>query len=174
MVVDGDGIFGWLRKLFTPPDLEKELQDALAVLYSADKWCKTVVDTVSDKGITVKFQAGELKNSTLATTEITNSTATVTVDIGKVHRAHDNLIPVLAHEIFHISQAHLDRGVDSFCSIVQRDKNLPWDQRELEIGAVTYEDTLRASLLKNPYWKGKMAPTRREAQLIAARFGYMH
>lgn len=174
MLVDGNGLLTWLKNLFKAPDRQGELDRALNLLYTVDCECKRVVDAVRDMGLKVTFTAADLGGVSLATTSVDRTGAEVIVDVFKVGRCHDHLVPVLAHEIFHIKQAFLIFGLEDFCAKVARDADRRWDLREVEIGAVTYEDTLRASLLKNPYWKGKMAPTRREAQLIASRFGYMH
>lgn len=173
MIVDGEGIFGWLKSLFKPVDRTEELNAAIDFLYMVDEESKLCVKLLEESGIWVKFQAGDLKKAALATTEVFPEGAIITVDIFKVKRAHDHLIPVLAHEVYHVRQAFNLFGVERFCEIVARDKDLPWDRRELEIGAVKYEDALRKRMLTRfaKTFAGKLAPSRVEAQRMAARLG---
>jgi len=173
MIVDGEGIFGWLKSLFKPIDRTEELNAALDLLYMVDEESKLCVKLLEESGIWVKFQTGDLKKTALATTEVFQDGATITVDIFKVKKAHDHLVPVLAHEVYHVRQAFNLLGVDRFCEIVERDKGLPWERRELEIGAVKYEDGLRQKMLTQyaKTFAGKVAPSRAEAQRLAARLG---
>lgn len=160
-------MFDWLKKVFSPVDNSQELRKALDALYRVNPESKQMLDKVELSGYPVSIVPGTLKGETLATTAVTHDGAIITVDLLKVRRAHDSLVPVLAHEIFHAHEAFVTLGVDEFVSRVERDKRLPWEQRELEISAVRYEDELRWRLITTPEFRGTMAPSRARANQYA-------
>lgn len=174
MLVDGNGLLAWFKNLFKAPDQQGELDRALNLLYTVDPECKRVVDAVREMGLKVTFTAASLGGVSLATTSVDRTGAEVIVDVFKVGRCHDHLVPVLAHEIFHIKQAFLIFGLEDFCAKVARDADRRWDLREVEIGAVEYENQLRGRLIEAPYWRSRIHRTRQDAQKFAALSGVRH
>jgi hypothetical protein len=165
-------MFDWLKKAFAPVDREGELATALAELLKVDPQSKETLDALTAKGINYTIVTGECEGATLAYTKLDYEVATVVVDVMKVHRAHDHLIPVLAHEIFHMRDAYLIRTIEETLAIIASEKDRQWQNRTLEIEAMRYEDALRARLLKTPEYKNKMCPTRMAAQRWAQATGF--
>jgi Fe2+ transport system protein FeoA len=110
-------------------------------------------------GYPVKIQMGTLEGETLAATTIYQDHAVITVDVTKVALRRDRLEPVIGHEMYHVVDAVLRYGIPEFCAKVARDKDLPWQAREVELSAIQQENDLRQRLLELPKYKG-MAATR--------------
>jgi hypothetical protein len=165
-------MFDWLKKAFAPVDREGELATALAELLKVDPQSKETLDALTAKGIGYNIVTGDCKGAILAYTQLDYEGALVVVDVMKVHRAHDHLIPVLAHEIFHMRDAYLIRTIGETLAIIASEKDRPWQNRTLEIEAMRYEDALRARLLKTPEYKNKMCATRMAAQQWAQVTGF--
>jgi hypothetical protein len=166
-------MFDWLKKALTPVNKDSELDSALAELFKVDPQSKETLDALTAKGIGYSIVTGECEGATLAYTKLDYEGALVVVDVMKVHRAHDHLIPVLAHEIFHMRDAYLIRTIEETLAIVASEKDRQWQDRTLEIEAMRYEDALRARLLKTTEYKNKMCPTRMAAQRWAQATGFM-
>jgi hypothetical protein len=115
--------------------------------------------TQAVNGYPVEIKTGDLKGDTLAQTEIFYDHAVITVDVLRVDQAHDRLEPVIGHEMYHVVDARLKYGIDSFYQLVERDRNKDWHYRELEMSAIAQENSLRQRLLMQSKYKG-MASTR--------------
>jgi len=165
-------MFDRLKKAFAPVDRERELATALAELLQVDPESKATLDALAAKGIGYSIVPGDCKGDTLAHTVLRHDGALIVVDVMKVRRAHDHLIPVLAHEIFHMKGAYLIRTIEETLAIIESEKVRQWHDRTLEIEAMRYEDALRARLLRMPEYKNKMCATRMAAQRWAKATGF--
>ena len=159
----------WLKDAFTPIDQEAVLDKAVNELYSVNTDSKDIVDAIQKTGLSVTITNGTLAGDVLASTSVTGDGAAIMVDCAKVARAHDNLLPVVAHEIWHSKECFIVKGLAEFIATVERDKDKPWEDRELEQHAMAYEDELRPRLIRLGY---HMAMTRRAAQMFATATGF--
>jgi hypothetical protein len=107
----------------------------------------------------VSVAVGDHPDDVLGRTAVFSDHAEITVDVFKVTQKHDRLEPVLGHEIFHVRDARRKYGIEEFCAIVAREKDLPWGERTVEKSAKAQEDLLRKELLSTGKYTG-MAPTR--------------
>ena len=116
------------------------------------------------KGIHLEVVQQDLPGDELGATYVTADYATITVDVAKVERLRDNLVPVLAHEIYHVRDAYLKLGTDAFLAQAAAEQDQPWESRPLEVLAIRAEDALRQRLLQqHPQEFRGMAKTRAEA-----------
>jgi hypothetical protein len=169
IVSTGTGLLSWVTNLFKSPDYRLAIDLAKGRLYTECPEVHAIVCRIEFINKTVVFVPGTLKDSVLAQTSVTEDGAVITVDVSKVYRAHDNLMPVLAHEIYHARDCFLITGLPGFCEKVVRDKDLPWHERELEQMAMNAEDNIRTKLIAKGY---TMANTRVGAQWQAERLGF--
>lgn len=103
---------------------------------------------------------GDLPGETLGQTSIYHDgSATIVIDVNKVLRKRDRLEPVIGHEYYHVLDARTKYGIDRFIDIANRDKNLPYFSKEVEISAIKQEDALRVRLLSTGKYNG-MASSR--------------
>ncbi len=127
------------------------------------------------KPVHLSIRMGDLPGATLATTVVNPEGAYITVDVDKVAEVHDHLVPVLAHEIYHVKDAFLVYGPEKFMDIVAKEHDLGWSGRTLEISAIKAENALRRKLLDSdkPGYSG-MAISREEANRRASVFAQLH
>ena len=138
----------------------QRLAEATQVVLADDPSLQQVYKSATE-GYPVTIQPGTLQDDTLAATTVYQDHAVITVDVTKVALKQDRLEPVIGHEMYHVVDARLKYGIEQFCALVARDKDLPWQAREVEKSAVQHENELRQRLLKLPRYKG-MAPTRED------------
>jgi len=116
------------------------------------------------KGIHLQVIQQDLPGDELGATRVSPDSATITVDVAKVDRVGDNLVPVLAHEIYHVRDAYLKLGTDAFLAQAAAEQDQSWESRPLEVLAIRAEDSLRQKLLQqHPQEFRGMARTRAEA-----------
>lgn len=159
----------------TPPQTYQsknvEVHAAMKLLWKDNHESLDILKDVHAKGIHIHISLGELPGATLASTYVTSETATIIIDIDKVNKVHDNLVPVLAHEIYHTRDAFLLRSPAEFIALVDGEKGLPWGSRTVEKEAIMAEDLLRAKLLKqDPKAFNGMAYSRAEANRRAEHY----
>ena len=149
----------------------KEIHAAMRLLWKDNPESLRILKAAHAKGVHLKIKMGDLKGATLGTTHVTQDSAVVTIDVGNINQVQDNVVPVLAHEIFHIRDAFLVMGPEAFMAAVAKDKNEPWNYRTVEIMAIKSEDELRLRLLtQNPRAYRGMCLTRADANRRAGIF----
>jgi hypothetical protein len=139
---------------------EQKLEQAQTNLFNDAPRVKTLYTSLM-KDYQIIIKPEQLTGDTEGRTVITETSATVSIDVNKVAKKHDRLEPVLAHELFHISDAKLVYGFDKFFALVEADKSKNWWDREVEISAYNQEDDLRKELIKTGKYGG-MASTRKQ------------
>jgi hypothetical protein len=148
-----------------------EVHTAMKLLWKDNPDSLVILKDVHAKGIKIHISLGTLPGATLASTSIWTNSAIIIIDIDKVTKVHDNLVPVLAHEIYHTRDAYLLGTPESFIAIVEREKNISWENRTVEAAAIKAEDALRLKLIKqDPQSFKGMAPSRAEANRRAERY----
>lgn len=140
------GFFDW----FKGPDHAAWLDNAFNNLMHDSPRMRTLWCQVQDGGYSVSLVDADLPGDTLGSTTISDSGAQIRIDVGKVIRKHDCLEAVIAHELFHVNDARFKYSVGIFQQLVERDKHLSWDLREVERSAVAQEDILRRELQQLP------------------------
>ena len=149
----------------------REIHAAMRLLWKDNPESLQILKDVHAKGIHLKIGMGDLKGADLGVTKITMDSATVTIDVGNINTVRDNVVPVLAHEIYHIRDAFLVMGPEAFIATVNNEKNEDWNYRTVEIMAIKSEDALRLKLLtNNPKAYKYMCLTRADANRRAGIF----
>lgn len=149
----------------------KEVHAAMRQLWKDNPESLQILKDVHAKNIYLHVVMADLPEAELAITTVTTNSAIITIDVGKINSVHDNIVPVLAHEIYHIRDAFLLMGVDVFIATAEKEKSISWEYKTLEIMAIKAEDQLRQKLLKsNPASYKGMALSRAEANRRAERF----
>ena len=149
-----------IKIIVQEPTPQKKLDTALQNLFiDSPKMHNLYQDLMKKGGVTLV--CNDLKNSEEGSTKVfEDGHVVVTIDIPQVTKSHDRLEPVIAHELFHVRDFQA-MGYLDFVSIATEDKDLPWNQRRLEIRAFTEEDIIRKELLSTGHYGG-MARTRGE------------
>lgn len=137
---------------------EQKLEQAQTNLFNDAPRVKTLYTSLM-KDYQIIIKPEQLDGDAEGRTVITKSSATVSIDTNKVAKKHDRLEPVLAHELFHISDARFVYGFDKFFTLVEEDKTKSWWNKTVEISAYGQEDGLRKELIKTGKYGG-MAPSR--------------
>jgi len=106
-----------------------------------------------------------LAGTTLARTTINYvDPILIEVDYMEIQKRHDNLVPVISHELAHAWEAHYQYGLQEFFKIVNEQKNeqhIPWQDRTFEKSAIAKENETRKYLLSHyPKDYVGMSPTR--------------
>jgi hypothetical protein len=95
----------------------------------------------------------QLTDTTLARTTITyENPIIIEVDFLAIQQHHDNLVPVIAHELDHAWEATYQYGLPTFFALVAKQKeeqNLPWSERTFEKSAIQKENETRQYLLSH-------------------------
>lgn len=130
-----------------PPVLpEVQIQNALTALLEDSPTIKEMWPKVIADGYSVTFVAETLNGKQPGITIVKYKSAEIKLDLGKIRQTRDSLEAVLAHEIIHIHDARYKYGFSEFVFLVDRDKQLAWQQKEVEISAIKQEDVVRAEL----------------------------
>ena len=93
----------------------------------------------------------QLNGLTLARTIVTyDEPIVIEIDYVEIQKRHDNLVPVIAHELDHAWEAHYQYGLPKFFELVAQQKDeqqLPWSERTFEKSAIQKENETRHYLL---------------------------
>lgn len=155
---------GWViytgRQNTIPHEQQLQMVETKLIQQSPD-----IAKKIAEINAEIQFTVsdGKLATGTLATTEIKEDSATITVDVSQVLSTHDRLEPVLGHEIYHVWECYyIYGGATKFIALVNSEKpNRDWADRSFEKSAIARENQLRVWLKTNfPAEYRTMRPSR--------------
>jgi hypothetical protein len=175
------GIIFVVRKKSTPPiPPEVVMTTATQAMFTSSPTASSMWKDISalqrENKLELTIKDGDLPGNTLGQTSISLTTdkiiCNIIIDTDKARLAGDRIEPLLGHELKHVWDALFlyDKknpitSTELFLAIVDRDKQIVHNNREVELSAITTEDKIRTELLKSgPAFDG-MPPNRAMADI---------
>jgi hypothetical protein len=161
-----------------PPEVVMTTATQAVLTYSptASSMWKDISALQRENKLELTIKDGDLHGNILGQTSISLATdkiiCNIIIDTNKARFSGDRVEPLLGHELKHVWDALFlyDKknpitSTELFLAIVDRDKQIIHNNREVELSAITTEDKIRTELLKSGADFNGMPPSRAEADI---------